>query len=740
MSNTSNLDLERPDKGDTEWHTSLNSNMTKLDTGYGNNVATIADLPQMYIETGTFNYTTGDTITLPVAVDATNEYSVEITPTSRAGAIGDIYVTKATTNFIVKCSENNTTDTFEAVIYYLGDIASYGGSIYRRWYVSPDAAITDHGDDTDTGSLAWVLDQIGATPSTVELPGNKAYVISTTLVVASNIHLIFQKEAILTDDGSNADLTINGTITAGLYQIFDWGNGTGDLTFGEGMSNEYFPQWTGAFVNGVGNDLIAVQRIADSMTSGVLRLTAGDWTFTTMAAYTSANTGSLNGQLIIANPISIKGDGRDHTIITSTLDDTYLSSIVINGVNGGTIEDIAIIGTGAAYSSNYGGGIRVELSSRITIKNCHFEDLRGIAINFNGNAGTAAGDTDVANYCTYGVCDGNVIRDCNGDGIYHIFSKYNSTVNNIIIGTGYTDAIIYEASDTSTIANNVIKNPQVRSILVNTGSDRCTVTGNAISHYDAATVHDSIYLASVHHCVVSNNTIEYVAAGGVSPKSGIVMVPGSYSTSNTYHVISNNSIKNAGGSFDITAIHVQTFYNLIEGNFIEEGSYGISVDAGDYNVLRGNYIKTTAQAIRLAGIDGRDDPNYTQVIGNYIVTDVYEAGGTGNVWKDNLPMVKIGTATSNQMFNSVTKHYSSASLDSSGGAITFYINDGSYIGQICTVSMADATASSTVYVVHHRANGGAEYVGTFDAVDEAWTLVWTGTEWDTLGTPTCTFV
>ena len=251
MSNTPNLDLERPDKGDADWHTSLNSNMTKLDTGYGNNVASIADLPEVYIETGTFNFTTGDVITLPKSVDAVSEYSVVVVPSTGAGVdIGFIYVSKAVDDFTVYCTGNNTTDTYSAIIYYIGDIASYGGSIYRKWYVSPDAAITDHGDDTETGSLAWVLDQVGATAATVELPGNKAYVISTTLVVAANIHLIFQNGAVLTDDGSNADLTINGTFDAGLYQIFDWGNGSGSILFGNGTVEGIRPEWYG----GLGDD------------------------------------------------------------------------------------------------------------------------------------------------------------------------------------------------------------------------------------------------------------------------------------------------------------------------------------------------------------------------------------------------------------------------------------------------------------------------------------------------------
>jgi len=263
MSNTTNLDLERPDKGDTEWHTSLNSNMYKIDTGYGNNVSTIADLPQMYIETGTFNYTTGDVITLPVTVDATNEYGVEITPTSWGSAIGDIYVTKTTSQFTVHCSSDNTADTFEAVIYYIGDIASYGGSIYRRWYVSPDAGIADHGNAATVGSFAWVLDQIGGTLATVELPGNKTYTITTATEVPDNVNIIPQKGAIF--DGAGT-LHINGVFDPGEFQVF------GDsitVTFGFVGTTEIHPEWWGEYPNGATSDVPVLNKaIAASDTVG----------------------------------------------------------------------------------------------------------------------------------------------------------------------------------------------------------------------------------------------------------------------------------------------------------------------------------------------------------------------------------------------------------------------------------------------------------------------------------------
>jgi len=220
MSNTSNLDLERPDKGDPDWDVSLNLNFTKLDDGYGSTVSTVADIPETYIETGTFNGTSGDTISLPKSVDATNEYNVSITATSRGSAIGDIYVTKTTSNFTVSCSENNTSDTFAALIHYVGDVNSYGGSMYRRWYVSPSPSISDHSDPSSVGSFAWVLSEIGASNATVEFPGNKVYFITAYDVTANdNVELVFQKEAVLSIK-TGRSVFIEGAIIAGEGQIF----------------------------------------------------------------------------------------------------------------------------------------------------------------------------------------------------------------------------------------------------------------------------------------------------------------------------------------------------------------------------------------------------------------------------------------------------------------------------------------------------------------------------------------
>jgi len=220
-SETTNLGLSKPAKGDLNWGPTINNNMDLLDQAYGNYVTTADNLPQVYVFSDTFNYTTGTTITLPNEVDAVTEYSVSVIPTSRAGAIGDIYVTKTTTNFVVKCSENNTTDTFAAVVYYIGDVSNYGGSIYRRWYVSPDSSITDHGNASTTGSLAWVAAQISSSPAVIEMPGNKTYQIKQNVTLADNILYHPQPGAIINTDfsirDSNYQWNLSGSGTGEYY-------------------------------------------------------------------------------------------------------------------------------------------------------------------------------------------------------------------------------------------------------------------------------------------------------------------------------------------------------------------------------------------------------------------------------------------------------------------------------------------------------------------------------------------
>jgi len=587
-----------------------------------------------------------------------------------------------------------------------------GSDLKSSWFASFETAITK------------------ISTAKVSLEITKADTIANDTTVNANTALKSTGPGKVLTIASGKTLTINGPYqTSGLYQTFSL---PGSITFASGAVSEVYPQWWGALGNGVQDERTYIQAAADSITTGTLRLVGGEYALNSMASYTSANGGSENGIIIINNPISIKGDGMS-TKLKVTLDSTFYAAITLNGVNGTTIEGLYIYGTGTAASvPNYGGGIRVLLSGRTTIKNNVFENLRGIAINYVGNLLTTVGNTGVDYYCAYNIADGNIIRNTNGDGIYHIYSKYAVVTNNILYKTGYTDAIIFEACDHGVITNNIILEPNERSILVNTGSSYTTVAHNTIYHYDATTVSNSILLASVRYCDVSDNVIRYAAAGGI-PQSAITMIPGIYDYVDTYHNITNNQIINAGNSTTTTAIHVQTDYNNIQGNKISGGTYGISVDDADYNVIRGNDIRDTGTNIILAGIDARPDPTYTYVIDNFVLNSILDYG-TNNYIRGTVP----DTETLTEAFEIVSRHLDSATIDSSGNAVGAILGPGYYVGQIKTIVMTDATNSSTVTVNNHVTSDPE--VATFDAVGETWTLIWLGTEWGTLGTPTCTFL
>ena len=109
--------------------------------------------------------------------------------------------------------------------------------------------------------------------------------------------------------------------------------------------------------------------------------------------------------------------------------------------------------------------------------------------------------------------------------------------------------------------------------------------------------------------------------------------------------------------------------------------------------------------------------------------------GTGNVkaitgaFEENVETVTTGSPT--------LLSYGATQMDSVGGAITGTLGSGSFVGQMKTIVMTDSSTSSTVSITNHETSDPE--VATFDAVDEALVLCWTGTEWVTIFA-TATFV
>jgi hypothetical protein len=129
-------------------------------------------------------------------------------------------------------------------------------------------------------------------PNTQTLTGN--------LTIPSNITLlILQGGAIVAPSGSNYTLTINGSLVAGLYQIF-YGFSPENITFGAGSVDKVYPQWWGAKGDGITDDYLAIQSAINSVKSigGIVFFTPNE-----------GSSWAIGSTLVIDKPIALIGSG-----------------------------------------------------------------------------------------------------------------------------------------------------------------------------------------------------------------------------------------------------------------------------------------------------------------------------------------------------------------------------------------------------------------------------------------------
>lgn len=97
----------------------------------------------------------------------------------------------------------------------------------------------------------------------------------------------------------------------------------------------------------------------------------------------------------------------------------------------------------------------------------------------------------------------------------------------------------------------------------------------------------------------------------------------------------------------------------------------------------------------------------------------------------------IGTEETITLNSQNLQRFGVSMLDSTSNAVNSTLLNGRNIGGIKTIIMTEASNSSTVTANAHETSDPE--IGTFDAIDETWVLMWTGTEWVTLKA-TCTFL
>lgn len=202
-----------------------------------------------------------------------------------------------------------------------------------------------------------------ANPQTLRIPRG-TWTISTNTTVPSNVTLDIQRGAVFTI-ATGRTFTINGTINAGGYQIFNC-VGTGKVVFASGPINKIYPEWWGATGDGTTDDSTAIQAALTCPVNSVRPLTvffssksyAITSGLTIDVAYTSAD---FNATTIDASGM-VSGTALT---ITATANDINAKTFIRSGYFEGpgktsTVKGIAFLGTAANKA----------------VTSCNFEHMR----------------------------------------------------------------------------------------------------------------------------------------------------------------------------------------------------------------------------------------------------------------------------------------------------------------------------------------------------------------------------
>jgi parallel beta-helix repeat protein len=238
--------------------------------------------------------------------------------------------------------------------------------------------------------------------------------------------------------------------------------------------------------------------------------------------------------------------------------------------------------------------------------NCSFENLRGIPINV-----IEVGGRYGVSYYSEGIkAHHNYIKNCHGDGIYFRFCMYSDVTDNVILDTGFTDGIIFEAVKYGNVSNNHIYHPTAasgpaRGILINGGSDDCIVSGNTVK---VNTLNNAIFLVDSFRAQVTGNNL---SRDGDASGFALITSHTSQGLRDTYNNIHDNTLLNGS-----PGIRISNNHNRISGNVISGGTEGIIVDGGNNNIISNNDIVADGYGIKLRGYDGRPHPIGTVVLNN----------------------------------------------------------------------------------------------------------------------------
>jgi Pectate lyase superfamily protein len=203
--------------------------------------------------------------------------------------------------------------------------------------------------------------------------------IRANLRVPANITLQFFPRAFL-NIASDVTVTIDGTLHAGLFQIF---SGPGTVTL-SGPLIQAYPQWWGGRGDGITDDTLAIQKAINSARN--IYLSNGTYV---IGKITPANTYLENKLLTLRSNISISGNGRTSVLklkdhLLDNPDDNSGNAHMMGGydLSSITIKSISFDMNGS-HNLTPPGKIRNAMAifimggNNVAINNCSFMNCAG---------------------------------------------------------------------------------------------------------------------------------------------------------------------------------------------------------------------------------------------------------------------------------------------------------------------------------------------------------------------------
>lgn len=462
-------------------------------------------------------------------------YSTETTGTAVSGSV----LTTDSTGFFsfwVDDEDYSKSQRFDIVLSKTGfdtrthsDVIIIGGFEYDYY---PDFNESDQGVTGNGRTIKAYIDNAGSDSKTICLrPGT--YTIATAITIPSNISIVVVNGGLLTKSGSGA-ITINGSIKAGLYQIFS-GFASNNITFGKSSISMFYPQFVGVKGDDTTDDTTAMQLAIDIASGNSL-------------GYLYCPKGTYKCNVTIKSNVIIRGEGMNTTIFKPVTDaPVFKTSTTDNAIRIGWKDclitgDITKVSQDGILLKSVAVGTRVNI---ITIDNVRIDNCGRYGLR-------AEGEVDTGPFVQNLRISNSTFTDCVNSGL----SLYGAVLETTVTGTFVTK------NGGSAGTNN---NCEVRYNATGGGSTptRVGFYGCGFNHAQAASVGNPGIAVYIHHAKqVSFDTCDIENANpflkfeGTLQRNSVVRncnLSGNYNCASIIEIAQGNGLRIENNNFSIAS-------------------------------------------------------------------------------------------------------------------------------------------------------------------------------------------